>query len=58
MSKLLLKEKSNYYKHKISKAFGCTIFEPGLCCFCREVEIFVNQLVKKEHDPEFCASDW
>ena len=54
-SKLILEKRVPMFKKQISsKIFGCKVFEPKSCCFCHEVEKFVNRLAATNHNPEFC----
>lgn len=51
MSKLIHKDNILRDKKLVSQTLGCRIFEPSECCFCQEVDTFVETLSKKEHDP-------
>ena len=57
MNKLILKKDIRKLENRISKTFGCSKFEPTLCCLCQEVSRFVNELSEKEHDPKICQSE-
>lgn len=56
MPNLIIKKYKEKYKEKLSKVFGCLEFEPELCCFCHEVDLFVNKLSKQKHYLKFCQS--
>ena len=54
MKKLIYKKNIPEYKKKLSKAIDCKEFEPDECCFCHEIDRFVNELAEKEHNPQVC----
>ena len=52
-NKLISKKHVLIHKQDISKTFGCTAFEPKLCCFCEQVD----KLTKTNHNPLICLSE-
>ena len=56
-NKLISEKHVLIHKQDISKTFECTAFEPKLCCFCEQVDKFVDKLTKTNHNPLICLSE-
>lgn len=55
--KLVTQKFSGELKKRLSEVFGCSKFEPDSCCYCEQVNRFVNELVNLEHNKKICQSE-